>query len=1124
MLRAKLATKLSCAISALIALLFGLAGYLALERFRDEFRLGALRQQAVLVSALASQLDARLGGTRGALAALAGSITPELLADPARLRELLAARGDTQRNFPGGLFVLRPDGRLLAGVPSPSPLLARDHSFSDYLKVPLATGRPFVSAPFFHPSQRGEPSVICSVAIRDASGAVRGVLCGSSELMREDLLGSIARVRPGDAGYLSLCDTQGTIMVHPDQSRLLQRDRSGAEPPAGSAGSGRGWSREIPAGDGVALLASSRRLASVNWILTANLPLSEANRGLARGTRFFAAVLALCWGLSLPLVWLVCARFTAPLQRLLLGLRPGSPESAPQLPGIPSGDEFEALARAAGELQGELALARRESEFLQALLDAIPAPIFYKDAAGVYLGVNRAFESYRGVERSQLVGRSVFEIYPAELATVFFDADRELMDRGGEQRYESQMIHADGTLRDVIYYKALFGDRGTESGVIVGTLLDISERKRMEAALEEQNEFSENLVRNLAVPAFVLNDRHEVIIWNRACEELSGLPSREVIGTHRHWLAFNLQGHPTHADLVLDGDYRAADRHGPPGDRSALVPGGMHAEGWCRNQQGLDAYLMFSAAPISNRAGEVIAAIETVEDITGRKRTEDRLRTLSCAVEQSPTMVVITDTEGTIEYVNRKFVEVTGYSSAEAIGANPSLLKSGVTPDEVYRDLWSTVRGGAEWRGEFQNKKKGGELYYETATISPVQDESGVVSHFIALKEDITERRALANALRHAQKMESLGTLTGGVAHDFNNILTAIIGYANLIQMKSDAADPRARFAGQVVASAEKAAVLTRGLLAYSKNQPLNSAPLDLNEIVGRVERLLNRVLGERIALSTLLHPEPLRLFADSGQLEQLLMNLAVNARDAMPGGGSLSISSAAFEVDAEFLRRTGFGALGRYARLSVSDTGAGLDEATRERIFEPFFTTQGVGGGSGLGLSIVYGIVEQHKGYIEVESAPGQGSVFRVYLPLLIPASRVPEPAPRQGGGGETVLLVEDNKEVRAIIGEILRGDGYRVLEAADSEEGGRSFARHSESIRLLLVDVVMPGRSGMELYREIKAYSPGMRVLFMSGYSEERIRASGVLASELAFISKPLAPAELLQRVRGVLDAETG
>jgi len=677
------------------------------------------------------------------------------------------------------------------------------------------------------------------------------------------------------------------------------------------------------------------------------------------------------------------ARLAGPLKPLLLRVRS-------LLPGVRGADQLEALTRALGAKEEELREARGELHCLRALLDAMPSPVFYKDAAGGYLGVNRAFEAYLGLERSQLIGKSVFDISPPEFAQLYFEADRELLRRGGEQRYESRVVYADGTPHDVIFYKAVFNNLGGEPGGIVGTLLDITERKGMETLLAEQKEFSENLVLNLALPAFVLDARHEVIIWNRACEELSGIAASDVIGTRRHLSAFYAEEHPTQADFVLDGDYREADLYYPLWNSSAIIPGGMHGEGWCKNLRGEEVYLLFSAAPIRNRAGEVIAAIETVEDITGRKRTEDQLRKLSIAVEQSPSMVVITDIAGTIEYVNRKFVEVTGYSSLEVVGANPRLLKSGGTPDQVYRDLWRAVAAGEEWRGEFQNRKKGGELYFEAATIAPVQDASGVVSHYIALMEDVTESRALAKALRHAQKMESIGTLTGGVAHDFNNSLTAIIGYANLIQMKSAPEDPCARFAGQVVAVAEKAAVLTRGLLAYSRNQSMNPAPLDLNEIVWRVDGLLSRVLGEGIALSTQLHPEPLRILADSAQLEQLLMNLAVNARDAMVGGGTLRISTKAFAMDEEFLKRAGFGVLGRYGRLSVSDSGVGLDQATRERIFEPFFTARGAGGGPGLGLAIVHGIVEQHKGYIEVESVPGQGSVFRVYLPLLAPATGV--------------------------------------------------------------------------------------------------------------------------------------
>ena len=851
------------------------------------------------------------------------------------------------------------------------------------------------------------------------------------------------------------------------------------------------------------------------------LPQPGSRPGPAGGAHTWL-VLGLAWAVSLPLTWWLVAGFLAPLSRILRGLE-GAPASPGPLAEIPGGDELAALERACHGRLAKLDEALAELSLLQSALDALPVPIYYRDREGRFLGANRALEAYLGRERSGIIGKTCFEIFLPELARVYADADRELLASGGEQRYEGKVVHADGTPRDVIFYKAVYGRRAGETGGVVGTFLDITERKRMEELLEEQKEFSENLVQNLAVPAFVLDAGHRVVIWNRACEELSGIPAREVLGTRSHWSAFYDQEHATQADLILEGDYREADnRYNPLWYRSTLNPGGVHGEGWTHNLKGVERYLMFSSAPVRNRAGEVIAAIETVEDITGRKRAENRLRTLSCAVEQSPSMVVITDTAGTIEYVNRKFEEVTGYSSAEAVGANPRLLKSGATPDELYRELWATVAAGREWRGEFRNRKKGGELYSEVAVISPVQDELGVVSHYIALKEDVTERRALAQALRHSQKMESLGTLTGGVAHDFNNILTAIIGYANLIQMKSAPGDPCERFAGQVVASAEKAALLTQGLLAYSRNQSMSPANLDLNEVVGRVARLLSRVLGEGIAFSTELSPEPLRLFADSSQLEQMLMNLAVNARDAMPEGGTLQVSTREVLLNQEFLKRKGFGAPGRYARLGVSDSGVGLDPATRERIFEPFFTTQKVGRGPGLGLSIVHGIVEQHKGYIEVESAPGEGCLFQVYLPLVLPPPRTAEPGPKRcaAGAGETVLLVEDNQEVRAIVGEVLRGDGYRVLEAADSEEGLLCFTRHGSGIRLLLVDVVMPGRGGLELYREIGKLDPGVRVLFMSGYPEEHMRARG-LASELAFISKPLAPAELLSRVRGVLDA---
>lgn len=395
--------------------------------------------------------------------------------------------------------------------------------------------------------------------------------------------------------------------------------------------------------------------------------------------------------------------------------------------------------------------------------------------------------------------------------------------------------------------------------------------------------------------------------------------------------------------------------------------------------------------------------------------------------------------------------------------------------------------------------------------------EAGGPSPTAERHEDAAEKRALEDALRHAQKMESLGTLTGGVAHDLNNILTAIIGYADLIKMKGGADDFFMRCATQIGAAADKAAVLTRGLLAYSRNQPMDPVHLDLNEVVGRVDRLLSRVLGESIELRTRLHPEPLRLLADGALLEQVLMTLAARARQAMPGGGRLEVATGVSEIDVEFFKRNGYGKPGRYAMLQVSDSGAGLDRAARERIFDPL-PAAGAGEGARQGLPVVYGIVKQHQGYVELESEPGEGTALRIYFPLAAGLSPR-EPAPLARRGGETVLVVEDNPQVRGVVAEILQGAGYRVLEAADCAEGVRRFREEKEPVRLLLADLVLPGPGGEALYREIAGLDPAVRVLFVSGYPEEELRARGVLPQEGPVLRKPLVPAELLRKIETVL-----
>jgi PAS domain S-box-containing protein len=389
-------------------------------------------------------------------------------------------------------------------------------------------------------------------------------------------------------------------------------------------------------------------------------------------------------------------------------------------------------------------------------------------------------------------------------------------------------------------------------------------------------------------------------------------------------------------------------------------------------------------------------------------------------------------------------------------------------------------------------------------------------------EENITDRRKLEDQLLQSQKMESIGTLAGGIAHDFNNILTAIIGYASVTQMKMPEDDPLRHNLEQILASSERAAVLTQSLLAFSRKQISNPEAVNLNELVRKAEKFLSRVIGEDIELKMTLSDNGLTVMADAGQLEQVLMNFATNAKDAMPKGGTLTIETGLEELDMDFLKIHEYGKPGMYAMLTVTDTGHGMDENTRQRIFEPFFTTKEVGKGTGLGLSMVYGIIKQHNGYINCYSEPGAGTTFKIYLPVI---EKETEKAKKEehitlSGGTETILLAEDEESVRRLMKEVLEEDGYKVIEAADGEEAVNKFMENKDRIDILLLDIIMPKMNGREAYERIKRIKPDIKLLMASGYPTDFISQKGIIEEGLNFIAKPMSPTKLLKKVRDTLD----
>ncbi len=512
---------------------------------------------------------------------------------------------------------------------------------------------------------------------------------------------------------------------------------------------------------------------------------------------------------------------------------------------------------------------------------------------------------------------------------------------------------------------------------------------------------------------------------------------------------------------------------------------------------------------------------ERIQAEEALRQSEEQYRTL---VEASPDVIFTLSTRGGILIsINSTFEQITGWSRDEWIG-KPFLEI--VHPDDrpiALAKHQEAMNGAGLQRYELRCLTKSGEYRATELTTTALQNDGMVVGR-LGIVRDITERNALEEKLRQAVKMQAVGQLAGGIAHDFNNILSVIISASDLLLLDIDEDSTLRPHAEMILKSAERGAQLTRNLLAFSRKQILTMWPGDLNEIIRNVEPLIARLIREDLGFAVSLTPGELLCLADSMQIEQVIMNLAANASDAMSKGGQLTISTGRLMMDAEFKVRHGFGQDGEYAVLRVEDTGYGMDDRTRERVFEPFFTTKEVGKGTGLGLATVFGIVKQHRGYIDVRSEVGKGTTFTIYLPLILETAddrSSAAPASRPIGGSETILVAEDDDVVRMMLKSVLSGAGYRVIEAQDGRDAEKKYKDHQAEISLLVFDVIMPNENGKQAYDSIRSISPDIKCLFLSGYTADIINETGISEEEGGFLQKPVMPVLLLKKIREILDS---
>jgi two-component system, cell cycle sensor histidine kinase and response regulator CckA len=736
---------------------------------------------------------------------------------------------------------------------------------------------------------------------------------------------------------------------------------------------------------------------------------------------------------------------------------------------------------------------RRSREVVANILNSIPQSVSWKDTRSVYVGCNQVFAQAAGLaDPADIAGKTDFDLPWRDRAEAYRAGDREVIESGRPRRELTQPVQTPDSRRAWVSTTKvpLTDETGAVLGVL-GVFEDITERKAAEEALRESEARYRSLFDQSPLGIYQTTPDGRILAANLALLRMLGYSTLEELAAR---------------DLELDG----YEPNYPRRNFKELIERDgevMALESAWLKRDGEVLRVRESARAVRDGEGRTLHYEGTVEDVTAQRRGEEERRRLVAAVEQASETIVITDTEGRIEYVNPAFERTTGYTREEAIGQKPSLLKSGRQDSAYYATLWQTIARGEIWKGHFVNRRKDGALYEEEATISPIRDGRGAIMSFVAVKRDVTREAALQAQLRQAQKMEAVGTLAGGIAHDFNNLLQALLSSTQAARLQSRELGVD-RTLAEIQSQVQRGTSLTRQLLLFSRQVPTQRERLDLAALVEEQAAMLRRLLPETIELAVDTGSTPTPVHADAGQLSQVLTNLVVNARDAMPGGGRLTISTAC---------------RGREVVLEVADSGVGMPPEVRERIFDPFFTTKPHGRGTGLGLTVVWGIARDHGGSVEVRSALGEGSTFRIVLPMGVDEGESSEPLPTlqavPTGDGERVLLVEDEEGARQGLSELLGMLHYDVSAVASGEEAAQLPA--DPPFHLLLTDFRLPGATGLEVARSLSERWPAMKVVVMSGYAPDDLARDLFSEGAVHFLQKPFDMAALARALHAALQA---
>lgn len=756
-------------------------------------------------------------------------------------------------------------------------------------------------------------------------------------------------------------------------------------------------------------------------------------------------------------------------------------------------------------------------DYLENLLNYANAPIIVWDPFYRITRFNHAFEHLSGYIENEVIGKELHILFSKESREE--SMNKIIKTASGEywESVEIPILRNDGDIRIALWNSAnIYAEDGTTLLATIAQGQDITERKATEASLQESEEKYRTMIEYSNDLIWTLDRDGNFTFFNKKAEEVSGYKLADWLGK-------------SFAPLI------------PPEDLPGIMEIFTETLNGKSQRYEIDFYkidgsicsLSVNTSPVI-KSGEVVATVSFGQDVTDQKQAESFIKNILESVDEG---FVVINREYRIISSNRVYSDMVKQPAEDIIGRhcyrvshhrNRPCYEEG--EDCAVRHTFET---GISSRALHTHYDKEGTPFYVEMKSFPMKDERGRITSVIEIVNDITEKIKLEEQLRHSQKMEAIGTLAGGIAHDFNNILNVIIGYGELINKNMTADDMSRPQLAEILNAADRATHLTQRLLFFSRKQMTELKPLNINDIIIGFKKMFGRLIGEDIKLSLILYsPEvpfdkrqntkDLTIMADRVQLEQILMNLATNARDAMPNGGTFTISTELVELDSEFIIAHGYGEPGMYALVTISDTGIGMDEKTATKIFEPFFTTKKFGKGTGLGLSIVYGIVKQHKGYIHVHSDPGKGTTFKIYLPAVKSEVFATQPTtlPEITGGTETILMAEDEESVRKITSTILLKYGYDVIETVDGDDALKKFIDSRDRIQLVILDVIMPSRNGKEAYEEMRRIRPDIKTIFMSGYMGDILDKKGIIENGMDFIAKPVSPNQLLKKVREVLD----